>query len=114
MWSPAPSSPRAASRPWKRAPRWNGRPGQRMWRVLSEEKAPRPRESMIWAAGEIAAGMTAPDGELEAMLIQSLRHSDKLVRRSAACALGQLPIKTDAARNALADALRDNEAVVRQ
>src|SRR5438105_11967259 len=73
-------------------------------RVLPEEKDPRAREAMVWAAGEIAAGLSGADGELEAMLIQSLRHSDKLVRRSAACALGQLPTKTDAMRNALANA----------
>src|SRR5260370_8609112 len=48
------------------------------------------------------------------MVIEAMGHTDKLVRRSAACALGQTASKNDAVRNALAGALKDPEQLVRQ
>jgi HEAT repeat protein len=83
-------------------------------RALRDEKDSRAREAMVWAAGEIVNGLPSNDAELEAMLIESLRHTDKLVRRSAACALGQLASNSDATRAALASALSDKEQIVRQ
>ncbi len=83
-------------------------------RSLRQEKDPRVREALVTAAGEIAAGTFGGDPELEAMLIEGLRDPDKLLRRSAACALGQIAGKDDAVRGALAQALRDPEQIVRQ
>src|SRR5260221_4425648 len=74
--------------------------------AMRQEKDNRAREAMVCAAGEIAFGSLVDDVELEAMLIEALGHADKLVRRSAACALGQTASKNDAVRDALAAALK--------
>jgi HEAT repeat protein len=83
-------------------------------RALRLEKDAKARESMVCAAGEINAGMLTADPEIDGILIESLQDSDKLVRRSAACALGLIANKTDAVRTALAAALKDPEQLVRQ
>src|SRR5260370_24942051 len=75
--------------------------------AMRQEKDNRAREAMVCAAGEIAFGSLIDDVELEAMLIEALGHADKLVRRSAACALGQTASKNDAVRDPLADASHD-------
>ncbi len=82
--------------------------------VLRVEKDPKVREALVAAAGEIAAGTLGGDPDLEGALIEGLRDPDRFVRRSSACALGQIAGKGDVVRAALTQALRDPEQIVRQ
>jgi HEAT repeat protein len=73
------------------------------------------REAIIASVGEIAAESGSGNADLEKMLIDALqRDPDRLVRRSAACSLGQIASKSEAVRDALGQALSDPEQAVRQ
>lgn len=85
--------------------------------ALKTEKDTRVRETLLYALGEICRDTTATseDAELEKLFVAALREdADAQVRRSAVFALGCLGTKSDTTRKALALALNDSEAIVRQ
>jgi HEAT repeat protein len=83
--------------------------------LYAKETDARTREAIVLAAGEIASETGSVDVQLESMLIDALqRDKDRLVRRSAAVALGMLGSRKQAVVTALGQALSDPEQVVRQ
>jgi len=84
--------------------------------AFAKEKDVKVRDAMVFAMGEMCRDTTAATGnvELEKLFITALTDAEPPVRRSAAFALGCLGTKSEAARQALDDALGDGTPSVRQ
>ncbi|MBI1831376.1 MAG: HEAT repeat domain-containing protein [Planctomycetes bacterium] len=80
----------------------------------STSTTPATRQSLVNHFEEICLGAGSRDRDLEQLLIGALGDDDKLLRRSAAFALGCLASKSAATRQALDKALGDAEPMVRQ
>ncbi len=87
-----------------------------MKNVYAQEKDAKVRDAIIFGLGEIcrdnAAGRT--DKDLETLFLSALQDGNPHLRRSGAFALGCLATKSAATRQALDNALGDQEPMVRQ
>src|SRR5262249_20929281 len=83
---------------------------------LTSDKSAKVREAAAFALGEVGSKKLGAlgDANLVPALIKGLKDADPLVRRSSACALGQIGADAKQAQGALEAAILDEKAEVRQ